>query len=632
MTSFHFLRPEWLIAIVPVLLAGLFKVQQQRKLGQWQSVIAPQLRQYVVGEQSGSSSKKWFTLSLLMAALFAILALAGPTWEKQASPVYSSRSGLVIGLDLSISMTAKDVTPSRVQRAKYKIIDILKSPKVREQYSQVGLIAYAEDAHVVSPLTEDGNTIEALLPALDPFMMPAMGGSNFARLAEAAANMFEQNHSEPRRLLVITDGVEPMDIEPAAEQLKQHDIQLAIIAIGTESGAPMVKPDGRFITDQQGRTIMPGLEWNDLELLSRDTGADLTRFSNSDRDFLSVIDHNGFLEAEKTNETAEFDQWKDMGHWLVIPCLLFFLTAFRRGYILCLLGFTLTIPNESWAAPEWLPSWLLNQDQQGYREFQHNPESAAETFQDNNWKGTSHYKNGQYEKALQSWSNADDAQSWYNRGNALAKLNRFDEAIKAYEQALEKNPALEDAKYNKALVERLKKQQQQQQNQQGDQSQQNKQNEQGQQDQQAQQNQQGQQGEQNQQAQQNQQASEGQQSDSSSESQNDPLQSGDESRNPAQQDESQRLAQQEDQADSDEQDDDQQQMVAQQEKQKPEAAQQGGFIQQPDTDAEHSEKSQALQQWMSRIPDDPSGLLRNKFYYQYQQRNRSPREGDRKSW
>ncbi len=264
MSDFHLLRPEWLWALLPLLLTIFFQRRQKALSGQWKNIIAPQLQEFLLKKtEHSSSNNNLFMGGLWLAAILTILALTGPSWQKQPSLVYSSQGGLVIALDLSLSMTSQDLSPSRLQRAKYKITDILK----QTEQDNIALIAYAGDAHVASPLTRDAKTILNMLPVLSPYIMPTPG-SNLVSLVEEAAALFEQGKSSPRKLLLVTDGVEPQDIQRVSQLLKEAQIELSILAVGTEQGAPIVKPDGHFFKDSQGQVILPVLEWDNLQQLS----------------------------------------------------------------------------------------------------------------------------------------------------------------------------------------------------------------------------------------------------------------------------------------------------------------------------------------------------------------------------
>jgi len=619
MSDFHLLRPEWLLALVPLIALMIYRKRKQALSGQWKNIIAPQLQPYVLKQQETKPQEHWIQAALWLSAFIGILAMSGPSWQKQPSLVYNNQAGLVIALDLSLSMTSQDLTPSRLQRAKYKITDILKQQKNKN----LALIAYAGDAHTASPLTRDIKTIQSMLPALDPYIMPAQG-SNLIHLVEQATALFEQGKSKPRQLLLVTDGVEPQDISLASEALKKADIQLAILAIGTEQGAPIVKPNGQFFKDGQGNVIMPGLEWENLQALATTTQSRITKITNDDRDINYLIKDNPLKASfEQQKEKIEFDQWQDGGYWLVLPMLLLSLLAFRKGVIIVTLLAIVTQPQQSWAEDN-VPDFLLNNNQIAQKQFHQNPEAAAKTFSHPQWKASSLYKAGDYQGALDIWQKSQDAQSLYNQGNALAQLQQFDEAIAAYENALKISPELEDAIANKALLEQLKQQQEQksdgeqQDGQQGDEQK----DQQG--DSQDQENKDGQQGDsQDQQESQNSESQQdGEQNQDSKESSDE---QGNESQNPLSKQQTKEEALKEQEA---------QQARKEQKEGEQNPAEDGKLAStEPQTKStEQLEKEQAMKQWIERIPDDPGGLLRNKFIYQYNKRNRNEQDGDRKPW
>ena len=626
MSDFHLLRPEWILLILPLAILFFFKQIKPLKAGNWQSVISPKLQQYVLSNTQQKTSQRFTQVALWLSALLAILALSGPSWQKQSSEVYRSQQGLIIGFDLSLSMTSQDVAPSRVQRAKYKIMDVLKA----QRGQNIGLIAYAGDAHVVSPLTQDTNTVKSLLTPLDPYIMPSQG-SNLVSLAQETANLFEQAGSSPRTLLLVTDGVETRDIQPAAQILRSAGIRLAILAVGTKQGAPMVQPDGRFFKDSTGQVIMPPLEWDNLQQLASATGAQIKRLSNNDRDITSLLSSFSQREDFKKDEdeNMEFDQWLDSGFWLVLPLLVLCLGAFRKGIILSIAVIVLVQPNDSVAQIN-LPDVLLNGDQQGEKYFEQNPAKAAEAFNDPKWKASSLYKAGDYQGALDIWQQFDDAQSLYNQGNALAQLQQIDQAIAAYDAALKKQSDFDDAKANKALLEQLKQNQQNnpQQNQDGSDSQDS-----------SEQNQDsGESSDQNSEQQnqsQNSDSQDGQSQDSQSSDSNESQQNAQQSDGDTQSENPLEQAQTEEEKQRQEEMDALKEQMAQHtqdEKNSENEGEQTGLPSQPKSQAD-LEQEQAMQQWIQRIPDDPGGLLRNKFLYQYQQRQgNTEQNGERKPW
>ena len=172
MAEFHFLRPFWLLAFIPLALFLRWLVGRGRGGGAWETVCEPALLPYILAASGGRPGKTPLVL-LALAATLAIIALAGPTWERLPRPALQKQAALVIGLDLSYSMYARDIQPSRWQQARFKIADLL---DLRKE-GQTALLVYAGAAFTVSPLTNDSNTIKAQLTALSPAIMPAPGSN-----------------------------------------------------------------------------------------------------------------------------------------------------------------------------------------------------------------------------------------------------------------------------------------------------------------------------------------------------------------------------------------------------------------------------------------------------------------------
>jgi Ca-activated chloride channel family protein len=615
MSDFHLLHPEFLLLLIPLAIITWGVKRQSALSGQWKNVIAPQLQAYVLKQQAQGSDKKWELPLIFLAAILGILALSGPSWQKQASPVYNSQAGLIIALDLSLSMTAQDVAPTRLQRAKFKITDILQ----QQADKNIALIAFAGDAHAVSPLTKDSKTILAMLPALDPYIMPVQG-SNFVALAKQAIELFEQGKSNPKQLLIISDGIENRDINQASRLLKQSDIELSVLTVGTEQGAPLVKPDGHFFKDANGQVIMPPLEWENLQNFANQSGARIHKLSSNDQDIDYLLSQSAInQDYQESEELAEFDQWLDEGYWLILPMMLLALVGFRKGVFLSVALCMGLNTESSWALD--IPDFLLNQDQQAFKQLDNKPQYASELFKDPNWKATSLYKAGDYQGALDIWAQNSDAQSLYNQGNALAKLNKLDDAINAYQQALDKQPDLEDAAFNKELIENMQRDQESSDQQQSDSS--DKESSDSDQQKQDQQN--------------------SSPSDKNEDGDNSQNQSQDKQQDGQQQEPSSAQSEEEkgsenpnqsSQTDAEKQKEQEMQQLKQQQAQadkKDEGEKQQAQSSKP-MSANEQEQQQAMQQWIERIPDDPGGLLRNKFLYQYKNRPQDSSAKERKPW
>jgi Ca-activated chloride channel family protein len=592
MDQFHFLHIEWFWALLP--LAGLMLWWHLRKLykGNWSRVVDPQLQAHVLTSQQVTRSH-WASWLYFIAACLCITALAGPAWERLPMPVFKDESALIIVLDLSRSMNAQDIQPSRLHRARLKLIDILR----KRRSGQSALIVYAADAFVVTPLTDDIETIIAHVPNLTTDLVPSQG-SRADRAIGKAMQLFEQTGVQSGDVLLITDEADAGQLTTAKTDLVTAGHRLLILGVGSTEGAPIPEQDGGFVKDNNGSIVIARL--NDAELR---TVAAYQNMTYDDRDIDTLLMRTDAdplsMQAKRTELNA--DTWRDQGPWLLLPVLLLILPGFRRGLLVLALLCLLPLPQPA-QAMDWQSLWL-NGDQRGVKALEKDhAEQAAELFSNPEWKAAAQYRAGKYEEALTSLDGVEKTEALYNKGNALAQLGRTAEAIEAYNKVLERNPDHEDAKYNRDLL-----QQQQQQQQQSDNSDQNSEQNQNPQSSDSQQ-QDSQQQSRDSQQQDSQQPSSDAQSSSESE-QSDTEQSAAEQSEQEQQSAQQQAEQEQTDAES--------QPAQEQERSDAEAsAQQQAMSAEDETlDAEQ----QAVEQWLRRIPDDPGGLLRRKFMYQYRQ-------------
>ncbi|MGI9228571.1 MAG: VWA domain-containing protein [Gammaproteobacteria bacterium] len=594
---FHFLRPYWLLAFIPLLL--VIRNMLGRKLGNrnWEAFCDAELLPHIL-TGGAARGRRLHLLLIALSGTLAILALAGPAWKKLPQPVFSGENALVIALDLSRSMDATDVSPNRVSRARFKISDLLAA----RTEGQTALLVYAGDAFVVTPLTDDIDTIESQLNALNPDIMPVWGNQTRAAIGKAQG-LLQQTGLNRGHVLLITDEVVVQDSQQAVAELQQQGFQLSVLGVGTRHGVPVPLADGSFLKDARGEIIIPALDERAMRELAALGGGIYQRLDKEDSDVQALLRFfsQGPVAQGEENTELKTDVWYEHGPWLLLLLLPLAALGFRKGYLLVMVLFLLPIPDQAMAF-SWRDLWLTP-DQQAEQIMQDGDYAeAAALFKDKDWKAAAAYRAGDYADALKQLRGADTVGGVYNSGNALARLGRYEDAIAAYDKVLEQIPQHEDALFNKALMEQQLQQEQQQQQQQG---------EQGEQEEQEGEQQQGQeqQGEQ-QDSEQSQQADSGEGEEGEEGEQQ---QAGQDEQQPDQEaDEQQSAAQQGEEA---EDEDDQQD---------PEQAQQ------PD-DRQVDEAQLATEQWLRRIPDDPSGLLRRKFRYQYGREQKQGKEQE-KSW
>ena len=582
LADFHWLRPAWLLAIPVIVIVAVTLARRQLGAGNWRDIVDPELMPHVLSRTPGRGrDARWWLFGL--AGIVAAAALAGPAWERIDQPVFRAEQALVIALDLSRSMDARDIEPSRLSRAKLKILGILD----RREGGQTALLVYTSNAFTVTPLTDDADTIAALVNSLSTDIMPSRGSYPEVGIRKGQS-LLEQAGVGFGEVLLIADGGASPAAEKAARDLRDAGYALSVMGVGTREGAPIPRLAGGFVTDNRGKIAVARLEERGLRDLAGAGGGRFAVLSPDDKDLDRLLSGEVAAATAVGEEALVTDQWREEGPWLLVLLLPLAALAFRKGWVLVLVVFVAPLPAQ---ASFWDDFWL-NKDQQAQRALDDgNAADAAALFEDSEWRGVARYRAGDYSGSADEFGESDDMRNLYNLGNAMAQKGDFDAAIDAYERVLQAEPENEDARYNRDYVKQLQEQQQQDQQSQGD-------------DQQSTQNPGGDGQQAEGEGEQNQEGSEGQsQSDQQAED-GDSMQRGEEEMSEddlqALQEELQRAAEEAQQGEQPEQ---------------LTAAELAELRQQ-------QEQQQAMEQWLRRIPDDPGGLLRRKFRYQYQRYGR----------
>jgi Ca-activated chloride channel family protein len=586
--GFHVLRPEllWGLLICPLLALALW--HRRTRQGDWSRAIDPELLPYLMPEHSDKTRQTTIWMPILLLSLI-VLAASGPSLRQVELPVIKRADALVLVLDLSASMLAADVQPSRIRRARQKILDLL---ELRVE-GVTGLVVFAGDAHVVTPLTDDARTIANLMPALSPDIMP-LPGANATSGIEAAANLLITAGAQGGQILLMTDGLPGFDTVRAKNALESSGAALAVMAIGTKAGAPIPLPNGGFLKDDAGEIVIPTLDRQAIDQIASTLNAPVEQISLDERDIKSLTRRNNLAAQGELDLARQTDAWQDQGFWLAALVALLLLPAFRKGALVSLL-LLVVMQSETSQAAEWEDLWLTPDQQGAQRLAAGDASGAAERFDQSPWRGMAEFEAGAYDRAAGSFASEPSADGLFNQGNALAMQGDLRGAINAYERSLSLQPNAEDAVANRDFIQSLLDQQEDQ-----EQEEEQEGEEQSQQDEQSEQNDasdsdSGGDGESSDQQDDSQQAGDGQQDEANDQEESEP-QAGDQDPNTA---------------DRDQQAADQLEAATQEQMAKFDEA---------------LEEQQALEQWLRRVPDDPGGLLRRKFRYQTMQRLR---EGDK---
>ena len=672
LNQFHFLRPEWFIALAPLMLLVFLIRKTTAKQSGWQSVIPSHLYQYmVIGKNEMCAKPPMWMLAFVW--IISVIALAGPTWERLPQPVYQLKMGHVIVIDMSLSMRATDMTPDRLTRAKYKAIDLVNA--IGE--GEMGLVAYAGDAFVISPLTEDAGNITTLIPSLSPEIMPVPGSDPLLGI-ESASELLTNAGYNSGMIYWITDGIELEQQQELQEYVASIPFTVNALTVGTSEGAPIRQQSGELLKDFTGSIVIPKLNEGAVKGVVKTSGGRFESFTSNDTDIdalasVSLLDKSDSEENEEESN-LQGDQWKEVGPYLLLILLPFATFAFKRGLVFIVLVGLLSpsmIKNahalqrdqaseiagtsQGIGAPEdtlemankpdslsWWQTPFMNENQEALNSYQRRKyKDAVNQFNDEAWKASSLYKSGDYEGALNAFKSIPGSESLYNQGNALAKLGKLEDAIKKYEQALSEAPDFDDARTNKKIVEDLLKQQQQNQdqnqNENGEQSD-SQENGQNSPDNSDSPNSKQQSGDQNNQEGSNEQNgqqdnNEGQQSDQSQA--NDEQQSGGDN---SQQPDDSEMNSQNESSDSQQQNAEQEESAqgdsAQAQKDEQQAEQEAQAMQGQETELTDAEKEelQRMESLMRRVPDDPAFLLKRKMQLEAQKRQRQRMPSNRSDW
>ena len=566
--SLHFVRPEWLIGIPLALLLAARWARRARASSHWESRIDPLLLDTLLetGVRRRGGRLPWMVAAALAAAA---TGLAGPSWERLPQPVEQRNDAMVILLDLSLSMFAEDLAPSRLIRARQKVADML---GLREE-GFTALVAYAGNAQTVVPLTDDVRTIENLLPALSPAMMPVFG-SNTAEAIDLAHELFRNAGMNQGRILLVTDGVDRM---ADATERRQRNFPLSILGVGTDAGGTIplafANQPGQVLRTQQGEAILARLDESRLREIATITHGRYRPLGIGDDDILYLLE-TPLPGPEDTREVdRDFDLWADQGYWIVLLLIPLLLLAFRRGvFAMAPMLFApaalitlllLPVPAD---AGVWDDLWQ-RRDQQAHQQLlQGQPEQAAALFKDPDWRAVALYRSSEYASAADLFAAGTAPASRYNLGNALARQGDYRGAIAQYDQVLAGDPDHADARFNRELMDKLLAEQD---------------------------------------------AADQGNDERQSPSEGDPDASTEPQEGPP-------SAPEEDQS-GDPADDARETQSESPEQGNPE---EGEPEPRPEREVSRDDSEDALEQWLRQIPDDPGGLLRRKFQYETNQRLR----------
>jgi len=445
--AFHLIRPLWLVA-VPLIGLLWWIIRRRDRLQQVPAnmQLAPHLLAALTVNRSIRRGVRPVDL-VALGLLLATLAAAGPAWQRIANPFFAESAPLVVAIEVSETMLANDVLPTRLDRARLKVLDLME----QRAGGRTALIAFAGSAHLVLPPTEDPQLVKPFLEALSPEIMPRAGENGAAALLLAHELLLRED--TPGSILFITDGLASADVPAFLAYQEQVDAAgVVLLVLGTQAGGVARRSDGSLVTGTDGQRLQTGV---DLASIGR-LGVNVVRATTDNADLQRIARR---LESNLLNALDKdvLAAWDDQGWWLLWPGALLGLFWFRRGWTMhWVFVAALGLGSAGIAPPATADpvDWFLTPDQQGrYAMQQRRFSDAADLFEDPMWQGIAAYRAGRYQQAAEVFARVPTAQGFFNLGNSYVKAREYDRAVVAFRQAVAEDPEFGPARENLELAE-----------------------------------------------------------------------------------------------------------------------------------------------------------------------------------
>ena len=328
--SFYWPIAFWFL-LVPFALAAL-ELRRQRANG---NNIHPKILRAEAGphqlslnpDSSAAKSTARIRWRLWLGLAFAVVAFARPQWGRLEEPSFDQSREIIIALDLSRSMLADDVRPSRLERAKLLVSSLLE----RLNGERVGLEVFSGTAFLQSPLSADYEILREFLPDLNTRFLPE-GGTNYTALLKTTLTAFGATDSADRYLIILSDGEATDDNwKPLVAELKSKGIRVIGLGIGTNAGAMIPDGTGAFVKDERGAVVLSKLESSTLQQLATETNgvyADASAWVDLAQLIQSTVEtgrKGAFVERSRVRLAERFQ-------WALAPAVLLLLWSFWRDF------------------------------------------------------------------------------------------------------------------------------------------------------------------------------------------------------------------------------------------------------------------------------------------------------------
>lgn len=436
LSDFHLLRPWWLLTLLPVAMTSWYLVKVQSPTAKWRPLISDHILEHILLPRGRFS---WFNPVGVYAAglVLGIIALSGPSWEKQPAPFEEDQAALVVVLDVSSSMNLTDISPTRLKRARMKVADLV---GLRGN-ARTALVVFSGTAHIAVPLTNDPSLFDIFLPAIGSDIMP-VEGKVAQNALDLATGLLEKTDVSGSILLVTDDAPGSLKLAVTDRALSH---QLLVLGVGA------------VVNAGNDKAFVP-LNEKSLKRLARTNKGLYQRWSMDQTD-IRTIDRR--IHSHFENSALFVQPWVDMGYWLLYPAALLLLLWFRKGWTLqwviagvVFLGLFGGTPAEA-KEFRFIDLWMTP-DQQGWHHFSDGDYSeAAARFENVEWRALSRYLSEDFETAAELYGRLGTPEGFFSQANALARSQHYLRAVAAYDEALRLDPWLEKARHNRQIIQAI---------------------------------------------------------------------------------------------------------------------------------------------------------------------------------
>lgn len=448
------------LMLIPSFILMYFILTKQNKLENYFSKTA--LNKLSISNQYFSNKTR--NIILFLSLIFMIIALARPVTNEKINNSETSLTPIIIAIDVSKSMKAVDLFPNRLEFAKQKLLNILDNSKTEA----IGVILFAKSSFLLSPVTEDFNSLKILIKNLDTGINFDNGTNIYSTLE--TTNKLLKNYSN-KNLLLLTDGGDKENFDEEINFANKNDIKIYTLALATSNGSAIKEENGNYLTTKDGKIVNVKLN-SKIKDLSLKTDGGYIEYSLDNKDIEQILDDINSKSNKEKFEERKYKTYTELFYYPLAIAIFLLLIAFssmpslkRTKLPIFILFFTFNFTNSQLIASSIFDFKTIKEANKAYENEDYNKASKefekldSNEFRDYNL-ANSLYKENKFKEAIDIYKNIKTSSNdlefkkLHNLGNAYAKNSDFQNAVDSYEKALKlKNDST--TKENLQLVKKL---------------------------------------------------------------------------------------------------------------------------------------------------------------------------------